>query len=256
MTMRKSLLSTAAASLMLVAGVSGASAMPNRFKAMERGLKNSPCMQKVPGSFLQKTVDANGIATPDFTLTATYVQEMFPTGWLLSPTGETWFYTLETEGTTYRPEGWLPNWNFSGFKLTVYNGLGQPVGYAYGKIELPEGAGRCNLVLPEAQLSSKFFNSNSTDIEVMMTFNFNPIEFPDPDNPYKGVYGSKQFTAAYSLQAAMPATPQTPLFECPGALSTTIKSSTDAEGFVFGFTYYSTWENEKNEADKNTFRVY
>ena len=124
--MRKSLLSTAAASLMLVAGVSGASAMPNRFKAMERGLKNSPCMQKVPGSFLQKTVDANGIVTPDFTLTATYVQEMFPTGWLLSPTGETWFYTLETEGTPYRPEGWLPNWNFSGFKLTVYNGLGQP----------------------------------------------------------------------------------------------------------------------------------
>lgn len=254
--MRKSLLSTAAASLMLVAGVSGASAMPNRFKAMERGLKNSPCMQKVPGSFLQKTVDANGIVTPDFTLTATYVQEMFPTGWLLSPTGETWFYTLETEGTTYRPEGWLPNWNFSGFKLTVYNGLGQPVGYAYGKIELPEGAGRCNYVLPEAQLSSTFFNSNSTDIEVMMTFNFNPIEFPDPDNPYKGVYGSKQFTAAYSLQAAMPATPQTPLFECPGALSTTLKSSTSAEGFVFGFTYYSTWENEKNEADKNTLRVY
>ena len=54
----------------------------------------------------------------------------------------------------------------------------------------------------------------------------------------------------------MPATPQTPLFECPGALSTTLKSSTSAEGFVFGFTYYSTWENEKNEADKNTLRVY
>lgn len=254
--MRKSLLTTAAASLMLVAGVSGASAMPNRFKAMERGLKPGYQMQKSSGSFLQKTVDENGIITPDFTLEATHVAEMNPTGWLLSPTGETWFFTIETEGDRYRPESYFPQWSFTSFKLTVYDGLANVVGYAYGDIEFPEGAGRCNYVLPEAQLSTTFFNSNSSDVEVIMTFNFNPIEFPDPDNPYKGVYGSKQFSAAYSLQPQMPAQPQTPLFECPGALSSTIKSSTSTEGFVFGFTYYSSWDNEIDEADKNTFRVY
>lgn len=254
--MRKSLLTTAAASLMLVAGVSGASAMPNRFKAMDRGLKPGYQMQKAPGSFRQKAVDANGIMTPDITLEATQVAEMIPTGWLLSPTGETWFFTIETEGDRYRPESYFPQWSFTSFKLTVYDGLANVVGYAYGDIEFPEGAGRCNYVLPEAQLSTTFFNSNSSDVEVIMTFNFNPIEFPDPDNPNKGVYGSKQFSAAYSLQPTMPAQPQTPLFECPGALSSTIKSSTSTEGFVFGFTYYSTWDNEITEADKNTFRVY
>lgn len=254
--MRKSLLTTAAASLMLVAGVSGASAMPNRFKAMDKGFKPGYQMQKASGSFLQKTVDENGIITPDFTLEATHVAEMNPAGWLLSPTGETWFFTIETEGDTYRPESYFPQWSFTSFKLTVYNGLGQVAGYAHGKIELPEGAGRCNYVLPEAQLSTTFFNNNSSDIEVIMTYNFNPIEFPDPKNPYKGCYGSKQFTAAFTLQPEMPAEPQKPLFECPGALSSTIKSSTGTEGFLFGFTYYTSWDSEKTEADKNTFRVY
>lgn len=254
--MRKSLLSTAAASLMLVAGVSGASAMPNRFKAMDKGLKPGYHMQKAPGSFLQKAVDENGIMTPDITLEAPQVAEMIPTGWMLSPTGETWFFTIETEGDRYRPESYFPQWSFTGFKLTVYDGLANVVGHAYGSITLPEGAGRCNYVLPEAQLSTTFFNSNSNDIEVIMTFNFNPIEFPDPDHPYKGVYGSKQFSAAYTLQKDMPAQPQEPLFECPGALSSVIKSSTATEGFLFGFTYYTSWENEPEQADLNTFRVY
>lgn len=254
--MRKSLLTTAAASLMLVAGVSGASAMPNRFKAMDKGFKPGYQMQKTSGSFLQKSVDENGIITPDFTLEAPHVAEMNPAGWLLSPTGETWFFTIETEGDPYRPNSYFPQWSFTSFKLTVYNGLGEVAGYAHGKIELPEGAGRCNYVLPEPQLSTTFFNNNSTDIEVIMTYNFNPIEFPDPNNPYQGCYGSKQFSAAFSLQSQMPAEPQKPLFECPGALSSTIKSSTSTEGFIFGFTYYSSWDNESDDADKNTTRVY
>ena len=116
--MRKSLLTTAAASLMLVAGVSGASAMPNRFKAMDRGLKPGYQMQKAPGSFRQKAVDANGIMTPDITLEATQVAEMIPTGWLLSPTGETWFFTIETEGDRYRPESYFPQWSYTSFKPT------------------------------------------------------------------------------------------------------------------------------------------
>ena len=80
-------------------------------------------MQKAPGSFRQKAVDANGIMTPDITLEATQVAEMIPTGWLLSPTGETWFFTIETEGDRYRPESYFPQWSFTSFKLTVYDQL-------------------------------------------------------------------------------------------------------------------------------------
>jgi len=255
MNMRKSLLAKASLALMLMASTSASAGLFRPYPAMNQGGRQSvSSMQLFPGSILPKAVDANGNITPDNVLTATHTNDMNPVGILTSPTGKDWFYTLETDGDKITENEYYTEWNYKTFKLTVYDGELNPdgsmhvVGYAHGEAHFPEGAKRCNSIWPDMQLTSKFFNSNTSDFEVCMVMNFNP------GAPY---YGAKQRSQVYSLKPEMSETPQEPVFETDGMLSGVINGSTDgSEGFVISFTEATTWTNEMDEHKKITLKVY
>lgn len=248
--MRKSLLAAASASLVLMSGINASAGMFRPYPDMQQGAKTGfNVKQRQAGSFLPKSVDANGIMTPDHVLDATHKGEMETVGPLLSPKGEHWFYTLETTGNKIVDNGYTVTWNYDTFQLTVYDGKMNIVGYAHGKANFPEGAKRCQSIVPSLQLTGNFFNSNGNDYEVMMTFNFNP-----DDSKY--LYGAKQSTQVYTLQSVMPQEPQKPLFEVPGYNSGALRSSTMSEGWVMSFSYETTWDNEKDDHNTTTLRVY
>ncbi len=248
--MRKSIFATASLALMLMAGTTDASAgffYPDGTTTQSTFSKK----QKAPGEFLQKAVDANGVMTPDHVLEATHISEFAGTGSLLSPTGENWFYTIECDGDKMPGSSiYYTKWNFKTFKLTVYDGKFNIVGYIHGDIEFPENAYRCNVVFVDTQVTSTFFNVNSSDYEVIMSFNFNPDET-------KYYYGAKQYSQAYTLQTTMPEEPQEYLFRSPGTPTSVISdSSSTSESYVLSFTYTTTWTNESALNDKSTIYVY
>lgn len=223
---------------------------PEGMKASAQGRFSTK--ERKAGSFLPKAWDpSTGIMDPDQVIEATHVNEMPPVGCLLSPTGEHWFYTIETTGDLLNDA--LPynrTWNFKTFMLTVYDGRMNIVGYAHGEAEFPEGAARCQSITPALQVTSNFFNSSTADYEVVLTFNFNPDD-------KKGLYGAKQTSQVYSLKKSMPAAPEAPLFTAKGTMSSAINgSTTTSQGFVLSFTDETTWDSERDQADKTTIRVY
>lgn len=255
--MRKILLASASLSVMLMASVSASAGMFRPYPTVVDGISNGfSSRAHIAGSFMPKAVDANGNMTPDNTITAPHSPDLEPVGALLSPTGQHWFYTLETDGDKLLENEYYTKWNFKTFKLTVYDGTLTPdgkmnvVGYAYGKANFPEGAARCGAIAPALQVTSKFFNSNSSDYEVAVSFNFNP-----DDSKY--LYGAKGTTQVYTLQKNMPAQPQKPVFETMGLLSGALNGNANGvEGFVLSFTEETTWDNEKDQHGKVTLKVY
>lgn len=250
--MRKSLWISALAVILSIAGTSGASAgffWPG--KAPSKSLPGFKTLAKSAGDFTGKAVDENGVMTPDKVLEGKYIPELEPVGTILSPKGENWFYILETDGDKMDGSNeYYTKWNFKEFKITVYDGKFNIVGYVHGTPEFPEGAARCNRVNVATQVTSNFFNSNSSDYEIVVDFNYNP-----DDTKY--LYGAKQFSQAYTLQPAMPEEVQTPLFKCPGLLQGILNgSTTTTESFVLSFVYESTWDSEPEEHGKTTLRVY
>lgn len=250
--MRKSILVSAAAALLTLAGTTNASAgifRPGSTRTSSPSGFSS--LAKNAGEYISKAVDENGVMTPDNVFEGKYTADLEPVGSLLSPTGEHWFYNLEFEGEEMEGSNqYYTKWNYTGFKLTVYNGKCEPVGYVRGKANFPEGAMRCNRVNVATQVTSKFFDSNSSTYEVVVDFNYNPDE-------KKYYYGAKQYSQAYTLQSEMPAEAQTPLFECPGLLQGVVDGSTaTSESFLLSFVYESTWTNEPAESGKVTLRVY
>lgn len=248
--MRKSIF--AAASALMLIGATSASA--GVFRPYATAAKNNVgfnTMEKSSGSFTSKALDENGIMTPDQVLEANHIPELEPVGTIFSPKGEHWFYVLETDGDKMDGSSeYYTKWNFKTFKLTVYDGKLNVVGYVHGEANFPEDAFRCNRVIVSSQITSTFFNSNSSDYEVIIGFNYNPDET-------KYYYGAKQFSQAYTLQSEMPAEPQKSLFECPGLLQGVVNGSTSTtESYLLSFIYESTWDNEPQDKGKVTLRVY
>ena len=250
--MRKSTLVSLSTLLLSLVGTTDASA--GFFRPGTAPVKSSVgfnSLEKAPGSFIQKAVDENGVMTPDVVLEGNYIAELEPVGTLFSPKGEHWFYKLDFEGDQMEGSNqYYTKWNFKRFKVTVYDGKFNVVGYSYGAINFPENAYRCNRINVASQVTSTFFNSNSSDYEIIVDFNFNPDET-------KYLYGAKQHSQVYTLQTEMPEEVQTPVFECPGILQGVINgSTTTTEGFILSFAYESTWDNEPDEKNKLTLRVY
>lgn len=206
---------------------------------------------KAYGNSPVRIVDNNGNMIPDEVVEATYIQDINPVGTLLSPSGEDWFYHLEVEGEKMPGSSeYYTRLNFKAFRLTVYDGRFDVVGYVRGKAVFPEGAARCNYVEVATQVTSTFFNSNSSDYEVIVAFNYNP----DDSN---GDYGAKQYSQVYTLQPKKSAKAQNPLFVCPGLLQNVVDGSTNTtERYLLSFMYESSWTNEPKEAGKNRFYLY
>ncbi|MCM1070020.1 MAG: hypothetical protein NC210_02080 [[Clostridium] fimetarium] len=188
-----------------------------------------------------KAVDSNGVMTPDFTMSSEYNTSSNNTGFLIGPDGTEWLYVIEPE---YRnisaPGATFVDRDYTGFKINVYDGDMNLVGQASGTIEHPEGTKRCNEITVGTQATTQFFNSNNSDVEIMVIASF---------NPEKG-YGSKSVTQVYSLKAEGEKTPC--LFTTPGSYVVAMNASnTASENYWFAFFDESTW-TEDLAIDKNT----
>ncbi len=188
-----------------------------------------------------KSIDANGVMTPDLTLEAEYNQSSANTGSLFGPDGSEWLYVIEPE---YRnisgPNATFVDRDYTGFKITVYDGDMNVIGQASGSIDHPEGTKRCNKITVGTQATTQFFNSNNSDVEIMVIASFNP----------EMGYGSKSVTQVYSLKPEGQDTPS--IFTAPGSYVVAMNASnTASENYWLAFFDESTW-TEDLEIDSAT----
>jgi len=242
--MSKHYFATAAALSLLTAATVSAGAFPAHQTLQAKDpLRYLP---KAGNTFSPKAVDKDGKMTADNEHTGKYYQASVTVGSLVSPEGADWTYTLELDGDIITQNEYYTEIDFRTFLIKVFDENQELVGQAKGTMERPEGANKCQSITAGVQLTRSFFNTNSSDIEIMMIGNYNP------GAPY---YGAKQITQAYTLTDEIPADGSTMLFKAPGIYTSAINcGSGSIENFVMGFFNNSTWDNE--DPDKATYTVY
>lgn len=190
-----------------------------------------------------KSVDGNGAIIPDVSESTKYFQSISSFGTLIGPDDKDWFYMLEPEVQILSQSPSFVDYNYTGFKIKVYDDNMNFVGQASGSIEIPEDAKKCERLTIGSQITRSFFNMNGSDYEIMIIGNFNP----------KQGYGAKERTFVYSLQPEGTETPC--LTSIPGAYVVARNASnTVSENFWMAFYEESTWASD---ADKPTkFSIY
>lgn len=249
--MRKHLIATAALTLVTALGMSaGVKFSPVPQKTAEtKSLHFSPRTTYTPRAF------DNGIMTPDTVHYANYSPTQEGVGFLLSPTGKEWVYTLECDGRIiqYNYFG-VPEYDYENFILKVYDEKLQLVGHVKGKVTRPSDAIKCQSIVPDPQLTAQFFNLSGNDIEVSVCSNFNP----GPGKDGKPRYGAKQFTDVYTIVPGDVTDSETyadPIFHCDGYYTQAIKDeSSITENYVMAFAFDSTWDEE--DTSKVWFELY
>lgn len=230
-----------AMALCLAAGITASAGV---FSPVAQTAKNPdfPYLMKAGNVCLPKAVGSDGSMLPDLENTGKYYTTSNTVGSVMTPAGEEWYYTLNLEGTRLNPGNpYFVDMDFTGFTVKVYNTAMELVGQAKGNIEYPEGALKCRSVEVCMQLSTTFFNSNSSDYEVMLTFSFNP----DKDANGNPRYGAKETTQAYTLTKDIPAAGSKLLFKTTGYPTTAINtSSSAAESFIMAFIEDTSWDGE------------
>lgn len=196
----------------------------------KRSLKNA---------YLPKTVDQNGVISPDGVQVAPYYQKINATGYLIGPNDEDWFYVIEPDAKVLVENEYFADYDFTGFKLKVYDENMNFVGQASGKIDHIEGSGKCDNISVGSQLTKSFFNANHSDYEVMVIGNFNPSQG----------YGAKQVTYVFSLR---PEGEETPLLATiPGSYIVARNASTNvSENYWMAFSDDSTWPADSGKDSK------
>ncbi len=251
--MSKHLLATAAGFLLLAA----ASASAGVFSPVPQSAKERSPFAFMPkakeGNLSLKAMNQDGTMSPDIVQTGLYVKE-FPTmGSVTSPDGKEWFYLIEPDGDKLVDSPYYTDWDFKEFVIKVYDEKVRLVGQARGQIKHPEGAKKCNAITVGMQLTKSFFNYTTNDIEVMMSFCFNPANDPS-GAPH---YGVKFTTQVYSLTPELPAEGEySPcVFEAPGYYTSAVNTGTSvSENFLMAFFEDSTWDNE--DTTKGRFVIY
>lgn len=192
-------------------------------------LPNSPAAPKI--------VAADGSMTPDHEMVAPYFQGISTVGSLLGPDGEDWFYTLELDTEIVSQSPYYTEYDYTGFKITVYDSNLTPVGKAGATIQRPEGTAKCQSinVVENVTLTSHFFDTDASTFEVMISANFNP----GPDTNGNPRYGAKQATQVYTLTPEIPEDGSRELFRADGVLHTAL---TDAG--IMAFSHETTWDGE------------
>ena len=252
--MRKHLIATAAFAFTTALSMSaGAFFSPNSAKSNDaKTLSFHPRDAKT--LYAPKALDNNGIMTPDTVHTATYSKAQNGLGYFISPEGKEWFYTLECDGRVIQYDYFgMPEYDYEKFHLTIFDENTNVVGHVKGKVTRPEDAIKCQSIVPGLQLSRAFFNTNTSNLEVMMTSNFNP----GPDEEGKPRYGAKQFTDVYAFVPgeAEPEEYSESIFHCDGYYIEAIQPENSVtENFVMAFAFESTWDKE--DTSQISFKLY
>ncbi len=190
-----------------------------------------------------KSVDENGAIIPDVSESTKYFQSISSFGTLIGPDDKDWFYMLEPEVQILSQSPSFVDYNYTGFKIKVYDDNMNFVGQASGSIEIPEDAKKCERLTIGSQITRSFFNMNGSDYEIMIIGNFNP----------KQGYGAKERTFVYSLKPEGTETPC--LTSIPGAYVVARNASTNvSENFWMAFYEESTWASDAENPTK--FSIY
>ncbi len=150
-------------------------------------------------------------------------------GYLDSPTGETWFYTVDFESTKVQHEYYTEE-IINGFTITVYDAAFNKLGEICDDVELREGELRVAQVQVGAQVTSKFFNVDS-NYELMVFLSYNTAEYVNVDRTY-----------VYSIDSASVTTSSCAVID--GYYVDAINSATDAWSEKFWITFYTEEDTE------------
>lgn len=243
--MRKTLLTAALAAGLLSAAPAVAKTSVFLPQQAQSGLnlnKFKPVDQRTV-AFRPKAIDENGFIVPDVTEEAGYYQSINTVGTLIGPDNTDWFYVLEPETKVLVKNEYYTQYDYIGFTIKVYDDHMNFMGQAKGSIEHPKGAKLCQSITVGPQVTRSFFNTNSTDCELMIIANF---------NPEKGT-GYKQQTYVFSLQKDEAS--ETPcLITIPGSYVVAKNASTNiSENYWIAFFEESTWEIDADKEPKFTF---
>ncbi|MDE6287122.1 MAG: hypothetical protein K2L99_09050, partial [Muribaculaceae bacterium] len=151
------------------------------------------------------------------------------TGYLDSPTGETWFYTVEYDSEKIQHEYYTEE-VVNGFTITVYDAAFQKVGEVKDDIELREGELRAAQVQVGAQVTKKFFNYDS-NCELMVFVSYNTANYVNVDRTY-----------VYTLSADAVTTEHCAVID--GYYVDAIDTSTDSWSEKFWITFYTEADTE------------
>lgn len=151
------------------------------------------------------------------------------TGYIDSPKGETWFYTVEYESTKIEHEYYTEE-VVSGYTITVYDSAFQKVGEIQDDIEMREGEIRVAQVQVGAQVTTKFFNYDS-NCELMVFISYNTAEYVNVDRTY-----------VYSLDSSKTTTESCAVID--GYYVDAIDAATDQWSEKFWITFYREEDTE------------
>ncbi|MDE6544365.1 MAG: hypothetical protein K2K76_10430 [Muribaculaceae bacterium] len=152
------------------------------------------------------------------------------TGYLDSPTGESWFYTVEYDSEKIQHEYYTEE-VINGYTITVYDAAFQKVGEIRDNIVLRDDEIRVAQVQVGAQVTKKFFNyDNNCELMVMVSCNT-----PMYVNTYR--------TYVYTLDSAKVTTENIGVID--GYYVDAINAATDSWSEKFWITFY-------NEDDTDT----
>lgn len=146
-------------------------------------------------------------------------------GYLDSPKGEIWFYTLDLVTTEVKHEAYTESF-VSGFKVTVFDGSFNEIGKIEDTVELQEGDTKVAQIGVGAQVTQKFFNYD-TSYEIMIDISCNTKEFVNRD-----------YTLVYSLGK------EEPIMTIPGYYVSAINTATDSFSEKFWITFITEEDTE------------
>ncbi|MDE6270173.1 MAG: hypothetical protein K2M12_04880 [Muribaculaceae bacterium] len=151
------------------------------------------------------------------------------TGYLDSPDGQTWFYTVEYESTKIQHEYYTEE-VVSGYTITVYDAAFKKIGEVKDEIEMREGETRVAQVQVGAQVTTKFFNFDS-NYELMVFVSFNTAQYVNVNRTY-----------VYSLSSSDVTTETCAVMD--GYYVDAVNSATDSWSEKFWLTFYTEEDTE------------
>lgn len=154
------------------------------------------------------------------------------TGYLDSPTGETWFYTMDHISTFVQHEYYTEE-RITGYDITVYDAAFQKVGEIHDEIEMSEEYTGVAQVQVGSQVTKKFFNTDN-NCELMVFVSFNTAEYVNVNR-----------TFAYTLDSSKTTTETCAVMN--GYYVDAINTATDSWSEKFWITFYEETDTETPE---------
>lgn len=154
------------------------------------------------------------------------------TGYLDTPAGETWFYTIENKSTVI-DHGSYKSEEISGYTITVYDAAFNEVGKIDDDIEFEQEWTGVAMIQVGSLLTKKFFNTDN-NYELMVLVSFNTAQYVNVDR-----------TFVYGLNPTQTAT--APLRTMEGYYVDAINTAKDRWSENYWMTFYTEAESETPE---------